>query len=261
MINADGGRKSAVKGEHAAMKMKNKAIFITGTDTGVGKTIVSAVLARLLSKRGISVGVMKPVTSGCIEVEGKLVSEDAELLKWASNAQFEDPDITPYLLREPLAPSVAASLDKVRIEFSLIASAFDRLAARYDFVIVEGAGGLMVPLAGGLLIADLINRLKLPVLVVARPNLGTVNHTLLTTFSARQMGIEVTGIVVNNYPPTPDKAEAYVPHMLGSLSGAPLLGVFPHSNGKNQHELVDEIVTTLEADPATSIMLRELGID
>lgn len=242
------------------MDMNNKAIFITGTDTGVGKTIVSAVIARLLKNKGISVGVMKPVTSGCIDVAGALVSEDAELLKWASDADGEDADITPYLLREPLAPSVAASLDKVRIEFPTIKAAFDRLVAKHDFVIVEGAGGLMVPLAGGLLIADLVNHLGIPIIVVARPNLGTINHTILTTFSAKQMGIEVAGIVINNYPNSPDKAEEYAPHMLGSLSGAPLLGVFPHMGGNDLHVMVENIVSLLETDPATGIMLREIGI-
>lgn len=242
------------------MDIKNKAIFITGTDTGVGKTVVSAVIARLLKNKGISVGVMKPVTSGCIEVGGTLVSEDAELLKWASDADGEDADITPYLLREPLAPSVAASLDKIRIEFPTIKAAFDRLVAKHDFVIVEGAGGLMVPLAGGLLIADLVNHLGIPLIVVARPNLGTINHTILTTFCAKQMGIEVAGIIINNYPNAPDKAEAYAPHMLGSLSGAPLLGVFPHVGGNDPHVMVGNIVSLLETDPATGIMLREIGI-
>ncbi|GAB7026198.1 dethiobiotin synthase [Geotalea toluenoxydans] len=236
-----------------------KGIFITGTDTGVGKTIVSAVLARLLANKGLSVGVMKPVTSGCMEIGSKLLSEDAELLKWAVHTREDDPDMTPYLLREPLAPSVAAELDKVRIDFSIIKAAYERLAAKHDFVIVEGAGGLMVPLAGGLLTADLINHLNLPVAVVARPNLGTVNHTLLTTFTARQMDIPVKGIIVNNYPSAPNKAEEYAPHMLGSLSGAPLLGVFPHSPRLDQHTLVEEIVSILEQDPATALMLRELG--
>lgn len=238
----------------------NNGIFITGTDTGVGKTIVSAVIARLLSRKGIAVGVMKPVTSGCIETESGLTSEDATLLQWAANISGDDPDITPYLLRQPLAPSVAAELDQIRIDFSTIKAAYERLTRKYSFVIVEGAGGLMVPLAGGLLMADLINYLDLPLAVVARPNLGTVNHTLLTTFSAGQMGIQVKGIIVNNYPTLPGQAEEYAPHMLGSLSGAPLLGVFPHVDAQDQQAMVDELVTILERDPATNLMLRELGI-
>ena len=122
--------------------------LITGTDTGVGKTIVAATIARLLHQRGVNVGVMKPVTSGCREVDGRLVSEDAELLAWAAGCDSADPDTAPYRLKEPLAPSVAASREGVRIDFSRIRDAYDRLASRHDVVIVEGAGGLMVPLAG-----------------------------------------------------------------------------------------------------------------
>ena len=114
---------------------------------------------------------------------------------------------------------------------------------------------------GGLLTADLINHLNLPIIVVARPNLGTINHTLLTTFSAKQLGIVVTGVIINDYPASPDSAEEYAPHLLGSLSGAPLLGVFPHIGVNDQHIMVETIVSLLEADPATAILLREIGID
>lgn len=240
--------------------MSKKGIFITGTDTGVGKTIVAAVLARLLRERGVNVGVMKPVTSGCSEVDGRLVSEDAELLTWAAGCDTTDPDVTPYLLEAPLAPSVAASRQGVRIDFGRIGESYQRLAARHDFVIVEGAGGLMVPLCGGLLIADLVKHLALPLLVVARPDLGTINHTVLTCFAARQMGIEVRGIVINNYPETPGMAAEYAPHLLDSLSGAPLLGVFHHQEAETDQTVVERLTARLQAEPATRIMLREVGI-
>jgi dethiobiotin synthetase len=239
--------------------VNSKGIFVTGTDTGVGKTIVAATIARLLTERGISVGVLKPVTSGCIELGGQLVSEDAELLKWASGTTANEQDCSPYLLREPIAPSVAASQEGVRIDFAVIKAAFDRLAASHDFVIVEGAGGLMVPLAGGLLTADLITYLGLPIVVVARPGLGTVNHTLLTTFVARQMGITVSGIIINGYPHQPGKAEEYAPHMLDSLSGSPLLGIFPFSDETEPRAIVEQLAVDLKLDPTTKILLREIG--
>ncbi|MRR37437.1 dethiobiotin synthase, partial [bacterium] len=165
-----------------------KAIFVTGTDTGVGKTIVTAALARLLREQGVDVGVMKPVTSGCIERGDSLVSEDAELLTWAAGVPLDE-ECAPYCLRAPIAPSVAASRENVRIDFSRIRNAFETLLTRHDFVLIEGAGGLMVPLSGGLMVADLVLALKLPLLVVARPNLGTINHTVLTCFAAKQLGI------------------------------------------------------------------------
>ena len=240
--------------------MSAKGIFITGTDTGVGKTVVSAVIARLLRERGIDVGVMKPVTSGCREVHGRLVSDDAELLCWAAGTDVCDRDTTPYLLREPLAPSMAAERDGVRIDFTAIKAAHDRLSARHDFVIVEGAGGLMVPLAGGLLMADLAAQLSLPLLVVTRPNLGTINHTLLTTFAARQMGLTVKGVVINNYPAQPDPAEEYAPHLLGSLCGTPILGVFPAMKAADQQLLVTELVEAVGNHILTPFLLKEIDI-
>jgi dethiobiotin synthetase len=240
--------------------MSAKGIFITGTDTGVGKTVVSAVIARLLRQRGINVGVMKPVTSGCNEVDGRLVSDDAELLCWAAGTDGCDRDTAPYLLRDPLAPSMAAEREGIRIDFHAIKAAHERLADRHDFVIVEGAGGLMVPVAGGLLIADLAGQLQLPLLVVARPNLGTINHTLLTTFAARQMGLSVKGVVINKYPVQPDPAEEYAPHLLGSLCGAPVLGVFPAMKAADQHLLVTELAETVGNHILTPFLIKEIGI-
>src|SRR4051812_25607956 len=157
-----------------------RGIFVTGTDTGIGKSVVSTVIARLLAESGLRVGVMKPVTSGCATRNGELVSDDAELLAWGAGIDpAENPEIAPYRLTAPLAPSVAAEMEGVRINFAIIKEAYAKIAAASDVVVVEGAGGLMVPLAGGLLIADLAKRLDLPLLVVARPGLGTVNHTVL----------------------------------------------------------------------------------
>jgi dethiobiotin synthetase len=240
--------------------MTDKGIFITGTDTGVGKTVAAAAIARLLKNRGVNVGIMKPVTSGCIERDGRLVSEDAELLAWGAGLPAVEADNAPYLLRQPLAPSEAASRDNVRIDFPTIRKAYQRLSEQHDFVIVEGAGGLMVPLAGGLLVADLITHLQLPALVVTRPNLGTINHTLLTTFSAKQMGIAVTGVIINNYPEKPDDVESYVPHLLGSLAGAPILGVFPQVEAVDQHEMVEQLADRIGQHPLTPFLVKELGL-
>jgi dethiobiotin synthetase len=234
-----------------------KSIFITGTDTGVGKSIASAVIALLLRRQGHAVGVMKPVTSGCLERDGALVSQDAELLCFAAGTALT-PDCTPYLLKAPLAPSVAASLDGVRIDFQVIRDAYQRIAAQSDFVIVEGAGGLMVPLAGGLLMSDLAAHLGLPMAVVARPGLGTINHTLLTTFCARNLGLEVKGVVINRYPEFPDQAEEYAPHLIASLCGSQLLGVFPEVVSDDDKQVVEGVADLLERDRATAVMLREM---
>lgn len=238
--------------------LTTRGIFITGTDTGIGKTVVTAVLARLLAESGRRVAVMKPVTSGCDERNSTLFSADAELAAWGAGVDPANPDIAPVLLRAPLAPSEAAKLEGVRIDFEKIAAAYDRLARDADIVLVEGAGGLMVPLAGGLLMADLAKRLDLPLLVVARPGLGTVNHTLLTTYAAGQLGLRVTGIVINGFPDSPDQAEGTAPHLIGTLAGAPLLGLFPRMSG-DEREIVTGICEQLRRDPLTGILLREVA--
>ncbi len=239
--------------------MSAKGVFVTGTDTGVGKSIIAAALARLLRDRGIHVGVMKPVTSGCRDENGRLVSDDAELLAWGAGLPAVDADIAPFLLRQPIAPSEAAYQDGKRVSFRLIGEAFERLAARHDFVIVEGAGGLMVPLDGELLVADLINYLRLPLLVVARPSLGTVNHTLLTCFAARQLGIAVCGVIIHDSPQHPGFAEHTAPQLIGSLAGAPLLGVFPHVATDDTRQIVAGLAARIGRDPATEVLLRGVG--
>lgn len=239
--------------------MASRGIFVTGTDTGVGKTVVAATLARLLRMNGVKVGVMKPVTSGCPEEDGKLVSDDAVLLCQAAGVELSD-DVAPYRLREAVAPSEAARIDGVRIDFSIIKAAFERLVASYDYVIVEGAGGLMVPLSGGLLVADLAGALELPLLVVARPGLGTINHTVLTCFAARQLGLQVAGVIVNGMPDNPGLAERGAPHQIGSLCGASVLGIWPQRNEVDEIDMVDELAVWLDGQAETSIVLRELGV-
>jgi dethiobiotin synthetase len=236
----------------------SRGIFVTGTDTGVGKTIVAATLARLLRLKGIDVGVMKPATSGCRREGGRLVSDDALLLCRAAGCQCDD-DLAPYLLTEPLAPSEAARIDGVRIDAGHIRACYDRIASRHDFVIVEGAGGLMVPLADDVMTTDLIGLLGLPLVVVARPNLGTVNHTLLTCFGARQLGLKVAGVIVNNFPQSPDLAEQGAPGQIASLCGAPLLGVWPHRDEQDQYAAVERLALWLHEQPETDALLRNLG--
>lgn len=235
----------------------SNGLFVTGTDTGVGKTIATAVLARALRLRGVNVGVMKPVTSGCSERNGELVSDDAELLAWAAGIECSD-DVAPYRLREPISPVEAAQLDGVKISFSRINEAYQRLSASHDYVLVEGAGGLMVPINGGLLMADLIKQLDLPLLVVARPNLGTINHTVLTCFAASQMEIDVKGVIVNRFPAQPGLAEKGASHQIGSLCGAPILGIWDDLPGTAE-EVVEQLAARFNADPKSDIILRVLG--
>jgi dethiobiotin synthetase len=234
--------------------MRPKGIFVTGTDTGVGKTITAAAIARYLHVQGVGVGVLKPVTSGALESGGKLVSEDAELLCWAAKCTAPAGDVSPYLLREPFAPSEAARRDGVTIRYERIRESFDRLAEQHEFLIVEGAGGLLVPLAEDLLVADLAKRLHLPLLIVAKPDLGTVNHTLMTCECARSRGIDILGVVINGQTEQPGQAESYAPRLIARLSGVPLLGVLRRYPGMNEKSIVEKLAACLEGEPLATAL-------
>ncbi|MHC4662823.1 MAG: dethiobiotin synthase [Planctomycetota bacterium] len=165
-----------------------KGIFVSGTDTGVGKTVIAAGLAACLKKRGVNVGVMKPITTG-------VGSSDAELLVKAAGVRDKKVSVSPYRLKEPLAPHLASALDNVNIDLSWLLQLYQEIAKRHEFMIVEGAGGILVPLKMNFFMADLIKMLELPLLVVSRPTLGTINHTLLTVRYAQTIGIPVRGMV------------------------------------------------------------------
>lgn len=241
--------------------MRAKGIFITGTDTGIGKTIVAAAVARHLRKTGFRVGVLKPVTSGAVVLDGRLASEDAELLRWASECSAPDRIIAPYLLREPLAPSEAASREGVVIELGPIREAFDYLSSCHDFIIVEGAGGLLVPLAEHLLVADLAATLSLPLLIVARPNLGTVNHTLMTCECARSRGIEVLGVVINGQSAQPDAAEEYAPRLISKLAAVPVLATLPRCSDGDEKNIVKTLTNLIAQQPLAARLITEASHD
>ncbi len=241
--------------------MQTRGIFVTGTDTGVGKTIVAAAIALYLRKRGIRVAVLKPVTSGAVLIDGRLVSEDVELLRWASACNAPDKDIAPYLLREPVAPSESAAREGVVIQSSPIREAFERLSASHDFVIVEGVGGLLVPLAPDLLVADLVEELALPLLIVARPNLGTVNHTLMTCECARARNIEVMGVVINGQPEYPDIAEEYAARLISEFASVSIPAVLPRCTGFGEKTVVETLSKCIATQPLAALLSLEVSYE
>lgn len=205
----------------------HKNFFIVGTDTDVGKTVVTAGLAMCLSSRSLRVGVMKPVASGCVAFGDNLVSKDAVFLMEAAQNQF--PALTsPIRLKEPLTPFVAAEIENVEIDISKIFFAYRELTKNYDMVLVEGIGGLLVPLKQNYMVSDLIQDLKIPVIVVGRIGLGTINHTLLTIEALRSRGIEIAGVILNGLDPhNSSPAELTNPRMIEMCGMVPILGVLP----------------------------------
>jgi dethiobiotin synthetase len=210
--------------------MKIRGIFITGTDTGVGKTYVGAGLAEALREKGIDVGVMKPAETGCVLRKGVPVPRDT--LKLIKAGGVDDPLdlVNPYRFLDPLAPAIAAAREGKGINIRRIVSAFHSLARKHTCMLVEGAGGIMVPLTTGHYYLDLAGILNLPVLVVARPGLGTINHTLLTVMALRSRRLRIAGIVVNHCSKKrPGLAERTGLRALERLSGVPIIGHIRYS--------------------------------
>ncbi len=206
---------------------------MTGTDTGVGKTLVAAALAAWCRARGVNAGVMKPVATGGQLLGWRLVSDDARDLARASGAGDPWRLVNPVCFREPIAPWAAARRERRPIRLAPIQRAFRTLRRRHEVVIVEGIGGWLVPLAAHLTMADVARRLRLPVMVVARPGLGTLNHTLLTLRELRRSGLPVIGFVVNEAVAVPrDRLSRVIARTnaetLRRVAGVPYLGWLPH---------------------------------
>lgn len=207
-----------------------KGFFITGTDTGVGKTYVAVGLIRAFRALGYTVCPMKPVETGCKPVNRRPVPADTRQLIRASGVNEPDDTINPYRFRHPLAPSVAAGIENVIIKKQKILAAYRSLSKRYDMMIVEGAGGIMVPVCKKYLFLDLVRDLRLPIVIVSRPGLGTINHTLLTVETARNRGLALAGVIINySNPARKGFAERTNPHVIEALGGVRVLGIVPHT--------------------------------
>lgn len=175
--------------------MKNKSLFITGTNTGVGKTVVCGCLARFFKLQGINVGIQKWVSTG-----NKNTSEDIEYcLKMLGGKREEiDPThISPYTFDFPSSPHLAAELEEKKINIDKIKKSYHTLQQRHDLLLVEGVGGVMVPLTRDYFLIDLVAELALPVLIVTHSGLGTINHTLLTIEALKKRDIKILGMVFN----------------------------------------------------------------
>jgi dethiobiotin synthetase len=201
-------------------------LFITGTDTGVGKTLVAAALVRLLRQQGRRVGACKPVATGAGLVRGQLVSEDSLRLAEAAGVAVED--VTRWTFAEPAAPPVAARQAGTTLHLKDLIAHTRGAARDVDILIVEGVGGLLCPLTEGETVADLATALGIPLVVVARRSLGTLNHTLLTVEVACQRGLAVAGVVISETTPPASLAEESNVEELRRRLPVPILAVVPH---------------------------------
>jgi dethiobiotin synthetase len=177
------------------------ALFVTGTDTGIGKTATSTALLHALRRRGLRAVGMKPVASGSEDLGQGLRNEDALALQAASWPVPDYADLNPYALRQPLAPELAAAEDGVQVELAPIVAAFERLRAQADVVVVEGVGGWLAPVSATLDQLDLVRALKLQVLLVVGMRLGCVNHARLTAQSLQASGVDCLGWIGSHIDP------------------------------------------------------------
>ena len=229
------------------MSKKADGVFITGTDTEVGKTLIAAGLVVALQEQGVDVGVMKPLESGAPCFESIPIPQDAFYLKEIADVQDDLDLINPYCFQAPLAPGVAAEKEGVEVDLQHIKGAYEELKGRHGFMVVEGAGGLLVPIAKGTLFPELVKFLDLPLLLVARSSLGTINHTLLTLSYCQQEGLDVKGLIISKSTPDTDPSEDNNPQVITQVSGIPFFGTFPflrdYAGVKGNRDFLAQIFT------------------
>ena len=220
--------------------------FIAGTDTGIGKSVVSAtLLAALNAGRHRAVG-MKPIASGCRQTPQGLRNEDAELLIAHSAGAPDYAQVNPFALPEAIAPHLAAQHAGVEIRLDPIVAAFAALSTNYDFVVVEGVGGWMVPLSATLMQADLARTLHLPVILVVGLRLGCINHAQLSAHAIIDDGCKLAGWIGNRVDPNMDCVEENLATLHERLP-APCLGVLPYANAPDPHALAPHLHAAADA--------------
>jgi len=203
-----------------------KSLFITGTDTDVGKTYVAAGLAVTLRKMGIDVGIMKPYAAGTPQKKG-FKSEDVEILSRA--AQVSDPEklMNPQFFEMAASPYTASKNLKVKVKVDSVLSNFKKLSKLHSMLLVEGMGGIMTPILKNYFVTDLIKEMKLPAVIVTRTKIGTVNHTIMTCKMCEKYKIPIKGIIINNFDSDGYQVKDLT-RDLKSLTGVPVLGTIPY---------------------------------
>jgi len=226
-----------------------KGFFVTGTDTGVGKTLIAAALIKAIGLLGMSVCGMKPIETGCTREGNTLVPSDGMFLKNIASMDETLSHVTPCCFEHALAPIVAADMEGITVNLNKVRSAFKDLTTAYQSIVVEGVGGLLVPLGKDYFVLDLAKEMGIPLVVVARPGLGTINHTLLTVNYALKAGLKVAGIIINyTYQSEGSAAEETNPRVIKQLSPVPVIGVFPYLDDMSDEALEKAVLKNLNME-------------
>lgn len=218
-----------------------KAYFITGTDTGVGKTVITAGLAGSMRKLGVNVGVMKPIATGITQKTG-FKSLDVSIMVEASKTKDSEDLINPVFLPIPTSPYDATKLLSLPVDMSLILATFTKLFSIHEVLLVEGIGGIMTPITKNFFVADMIKAMGIETIIVTRATLGTLNHTMMTYQLCKDYGIKVKGLVINNFDEKGSAAEKNSPVTLHEITGLDILGVVPFIKDYNKIDTMIEMV-------------------
>lgn len=238
--------------------MTAQGLFITGTDTGVGKTVVTAAILAWLRHQGFSAGVMKPIETGVNCECSSPANSDALFLMECGGIEDDLAEVCPIRMKPAASPFQAALIENRTLQPESILSAYRSLAEKYDWMLVEGVGGTRVPITRDYGVVDLIRDLYLPTVVVARYQLGTLNHTLMTLDTLKQNGIPLRGVVFNQTSlEAPDVIEQDQPRLIEELSEAKILGKFPHINNLNTQSFSPEKLKELEASVDFSGLIQK----
>ena len=231
-----------------------KGFFVTGTDTGVGKTIITAALIKAAHILGFKACGMKPIETGCKREENRegnnsLIPSDGTFLREITGTGESIGLITPISFENPLAPLPASEIEDKPIDLDKIKTAYKELSSRYDIIIVEGIGGLLVPILRDYFVVDLARDFGLPIIVASKPGLGTINHTMLTVNYAIKEGFDVAGIIINyTRPPENTLAENTNPEIIRRLSSVPVIGIFPYLKDLESRTIERGVVKSLNLE-------------
>lgn len=234
-------------------------LCIVGTDTSIGKTIIGSSICSFIRSYGFSVGVFKPAETGCLSDNGVL-PQDGLMLKEAASSPDPIEIIVPYRLSKPLSPAEAAIIDGVTISKNRILETLPKITDSYDFVLMEGAGGLLVPFSSNLLFADILETFFANVLVVGRSTLGTVNHTLLTLSELDRRNINTLGFLLNRLSEKVCLEEKSNPSSISQYTPHKFFGLFPFVPSSYRHDF-DFLSSSLQksADPLLLSMLLKMA--
>jgi dethiobiotin synthetase len=229
-------------------------IFITGTNTGVGKTAIAAALAWTLKKRKIDVGVMKPFATANRVFSKKYRSQDTAILAKASGVNDPDCNLNPFFYSIAASPLIASDLKHGSpVNIKRAVQELKRLGRKHDFLIAEGIGGIMVPLTENECIADFVKQVDLPVVIVSTAKLGTLNHTLLTVMACKKFELKITGIVLNKTSKKPNIVEQKTAEVIERLTRIKVLAVIPFSKGANYTAIGKALEYDLDLDELLSM--------